>query len=474
MTLSVLVPVYNRRAALGRCLEALTRQTLPRDRFEVIVGDDGSDDRPEALADVFGTMLDLRFVRAPHRNRAAALNAAFHAARGDVVLFTDSDMLPTPTLLERHCDFHRRDPRPQAALLGFMDWAPSLAPSRFMRYIVGPTAWQFGYGALVDGGRAPWGCFYGGNTSAKRAFLAASGLHDESLARVEDIELGYRLARAGMELFYDAAAVNYHDHFVTVGAFAQRNHAVGRALVQIAERHPELIVQLPLFDGAAFARQAEGRGHTLEGLVARAEELDCRPPGSVDEGAVFLLYDLVLWLSLGQGIRSALWAGFERAETPATVIVAGGGTDPTAIAPRLRDELVALERVGWEFFFVGSEHAAQNPLARLACGVAAARARGRQLCFVHRDDLDAERIAALAAASARDPGAGLVIQRGRAGREAISIARPLFFECGGFAAEGGAESFGTPLLERIRALGYAPREIAPRAPAAEGPDGPPV
>ncbi len=468
MKLSVLIPVYNRREALGRCLAALARQTLPRREFEVVVVDDGSDDRPEALADVFRSSLDLRFVRTPHRNRAAALNAAFHASSGDVIVFTDSDMIPTPTLLERHRDFHRRDPRPQAALLGYMEWAPSLTPTRFMRYIVGPTAWQFGYGMLVDGERAPWGHFYGGNTSAKRAFLAASGLHDDALFRAEDIELGYRLARAGMELFYDAAAVNYHDHPVTVGAFARRNRAVGRALVQVAQRHPELIVMLPLFQGSAFAREAERRGWTLEALVARAEAIDREAPVLPDETAVFQLYDVILWLSLGQGVREALHEGFAQSDTPATVIVPGSGT-AAPIAPRIRDRLAALERLGWECLVVQTDFGPATRCGRLACYAAAVQARGRQLCFVHRDDLDAERVIALAEASAGEPRAGLVIQRTGDGRDAIAIPRPLFFECGGFAAEGRDDALGWRLVERVRALGYAPRELVPLAPAAATP-----
>src|SRR5437879_49387 len=229
MRLSVLIPVYDRRAQLAQCLEALARQTLPREEFEVIVCDDGSDDQPETLAADFASALDLKFVRRPHANRAAALNGGFEAARGDVIVFTDSDMVPTPSLLEKHRDFHRRDPRPQAAMLGYMDWYPGLTVTRFMRHIVSDSAWQFGYTTLTDGGVVTWGYFYGGNTSVKREFLAAHGVHDESFARAEDVELGYRLSQAGMELVYDASAVNYHNHFVTVRDFACRNQNVGRA-----------------------------------------------------------------------------------------------------------------------------------------------------------------------------------------------------------------------------------------------------
>ena len=468
MRLSVLIPVYNRRAQLAQCLDALARQTLPREEFEVIVCDDGSDDQPETLAADFASALDLKFVRRPHANRAAALNGGFEAARGDVIVFTDSDMVPTPSLLEKHRDFHRRDPRPQAAMLGYMDWYPGLTVTRFMRHIVSDSAWQFGYTTLTDGGVVTWGYFYGGNTSVKREFLAAHGVHDESFARAEDVELGYRLSQAGMELVYDASAVNYHNHFVTVRDFARRNQNVGRALVHFARRHPELTGHLPVFAGAALARETERRGLTIEGLVAKIEAIEGIELSPAEEAEIARLYEIVLAFSLGQGIREALWADFEQASAPATVIVPSGRVDESLPAP-LRDRLLALERVGYEFLLfrtTGSDGVALDPTASLgaevlhACQAAAVRASGKHLCFVHRADLDDRRLTTLAEAIAREPEAGLVIDRLVAGRDAVVIPRPVFFECGGFGKAGGDAAFGWRLLEQLGVMGYRPRDVA--------------
>ena len=466
MKLSVLIPVYNRRAALAQCLGALARQTLGRDEFEVIVCDDGSDDQPEALAEAFGSALDLRFVRRAHANRAAALNTGFHAAGGDVVLFTDSDMVPTPTLLEKHRDFHRRDPRPQAAMLGYMDWYPALPVTRFMRHIVERSAWQFGYRALTDGAPATWGYFYGGNSSVKREFLAAHGLHDESFARAEDVELGYRLSEAGMELVYDASAVNYHNHFVTVRDFVRRNENVGRALVHFARRHPELTGHLPLFAGASLARETERRGLTVDGLVAQAEAVEGLELPPAEEAEVARLYEILLAFALGQGIRETLRADFAHARARATVIVPSGQLDAPLAAP-LRDRLVALEQAGFEFllFHAGRDGLSLDPTASLgaevltACQAAAVRASGKHLCFVHRADLDDGRLTKLVETIAREPSAGLVLDRTLAGRDAVVIPRPLFFECGGFGQAGGDAAFGWRLVEKLGVLGYRPREL---------------
>ena len=98
---SVVVPVRNdRRGELRRLLDALARQSVPRDRFEVVIGDDGSTDgATEGLATADGW---IRVVRDGPRNSYAARNNAARASGPSPVLaFVDSDCIPDPDWLER-------------------------------------------------------------------------------------------------------------------------------------------------------------------------------------------------------------------------------------------------------------------------------------------------------------------------------------------------------------------------------------
>src|SRR3970040_848131 len=75
---SVVVPVRDGAAMLGRCLQAIGRN--PRDLFEVIVVDDGSTDRSAEQARALGA----RVIQMPvSRGPAAARNAGAAGARGD-------------------------------------------------------------------------------------------------------------------------------------------------------------------------------------------------------------------------------------------------------------------------------------------------------------------------------------------------------------------------------------------------------
>ena len=95
---SVIVPVRNGGVDLRALLGYLDQQTIPRDRFEVLVADDGSDDgctsgieRPDGL---------VRVLAGPPLNSYAARNRAVNDARTQVLAFTDADCRPEPQWLE--------------------------------------------------------------------------------------------------------------------------------------------------------------------------------------------------------------------------------------------------------------------------------------------------------------------------------------------------------------------------------------
>jgi GT2 family glycosyltransferase len=95
---TVIVPVYNDAGRLAGCLRALDAQTYPRDRFEVIVVDNGSMDRPH---DVVAQFPGMRLLVERTPGSYAARHRALAAARGEILAFTDADCLPDAAWLER-------------------------------------------------------------------------------------------------------------------------------------------------------------------------------------------------------------------------------------------------------------------------------------------------------------------------------------------------------------------------------------
>ena len=234
--LSVVIPSYNRAPVLARCLDALADQDPAPD--EVVVVDDGSTDGTPA---VLAERAWVRAVRRPNGGRAAAKNSGVEAARGDVVLFLDDDVLATPGLVGRHTAHHRAHPEPNEALLGLVTWAPEIEVTRHMHWLEhgGPL---FHYDEIADPGDVPWKMLYTANVSLKREFLEP---FDEGLPIFEDSELAYRLHRRGLRLRYDRDAIGWHLREETPERTERRMREVGSSAVLLYEKWPELREEPP-------------------------------------------------------------------------------------------------------------------------------------------------------------------------------------------------------------------------------------
>ncbi|OWK28194.1 glycosyltransferase family 2 protein [Sphingomonas mucosissima] len=90
--ISVIVPHYNDLSGLDRCLAALSVQSVPRSRYEIVVADNMSPCGEAAVRAVVGDR--ARLVLAPEQGAGPARNAAVAVARGPVLAFTDADCVP--------------------------------------------------------------------------------------------------------------------------------------------------------------------------------------------------------------------------------------------------------------------------------------------------------------------------------------------------------------------------------------------
>ena len=89
LTISVIIPHFNDLGGLAKCLEALSIQTYPRDRFEIIVADNNSPQGQDAVAAVIAGR--ARMVVVAQKGAGPARNGAVEVASGRLLAFIDSD-----------------------------------------------------------------------------------------------------------------------------------------------------------------------------------------------------------------------------------------------------------------------------------------------------------------------------------------------------------------------------------------------
>jgi hypothetical protein len=193
---SVIVPVRDNPAGVRALLERLDAQTLGPDRFEVVIGDDGS--RPGSLAGVPTADGRVRVVAGSPRTSYAARNRAAAAARGAVLAFIDSDCLPDARWLEEGL----------AALEGADIVAGEVSfipPAR-------PTVWSLlTIDTFLDQERnVRRSRAVTANLLVRRGDFEAWGRFDPRLASGGDFEFVLQAVGRGARLAYAPRAVVYH------------------------------------------------------------------------------------------------------------------------------------------------------------------------------------------------------------------------------------------------------------------------
>ena len=96
---SVVIPTLNSGKTLEACLRAIAMQTMPRDRYEIVLADAGSSDNTREIARACGVD---KIVENPLKTGEAGKTAGIQASAGDVIALVDSDnILPEPEWLTR-------------------------------------------------------------------------------------------------------------------------------------------------------------------------------------------------------------------------------------------------------------------------------------------------------------------------------------------------------------------------------------
>lgn len=191
--LSVIVPVHNGKLQLPRCLEALRTSVFVD--FEVIVVDDCSTDNTRQIVERFRA----RYLRTPSNiGPGGGRNLGVRHARGEIVVFVDADVVVAPDTLGRIAADFDADPH-LAALFGSYDESP--AWSDFLSQY---KNLMHHYVHQISSERAV--TFWAGcGAMRKDVFLQFGGFDTARYPEpsIEDIDLGFRITRAGRRILLD-------------------------------------------------------------------------------------------------------------------------------------------------------------------------------------------------------------------------------------------------------------------------------
>jgi GT2 family glycosyltransferase len=285
---SVIVPVYARRRALARLLDALEAQTL-RDRVEVIVVETRVVCHRSWLPARGGR--PVRHAFCARGRQGGARNLGAELATAPLLVFLDSDTVPAPDALEmlaaegQTSDVVMADIRPPAD--AYVRLANRLfdVPAYLRQFRITQRTRELGFDGFVS-------CAF----ATRAETYARAGGFDPSFAHYgyEDVEFAWRAAQAGCRFRVANGPRVVHDHPLTPASVVARFRELGRSAVHFVRLHPGIERVMPLgvrdtidgrlccdgFDeGAAAARagaaeaalRAAHRQRAMEPAVAVAE-----------------------------------------------------------------------------------------------------------------------------------------------------------------------------------------------------------
>lgn len=220
---SIIIPTYNRPERIAACLQALADLDYPRDRFEVILVDDGGSVPLEEHVSPFRERLTVSLLLQDHQGVAVGRNTAAMVARGEILVFTDDDCRPAPDWLRvladnfgdsRDCIVGGR------TLNALRDNVFSIASQSLILYLL------HYYNADPRDARF----LNGSNLAVPASLFHSLGGFDRAflLMGAEEREFCDRWRFHGYRMVYAPEAVVYHVHHLTLRSFLRQHFHYGR------------------------------------------------------------------------------------------------------------------------------------------------------------------------------------------------------------------------------------------------------
>jgi glycosyltransferase involved in cell wall biosynthesis len=225
--ISIVIPTFNSAKVLGKCLESLTNQTVGREKYEVIVVDDGSNDGTKDVVAKY----PVTYIYQQNSGPAVARNNGVRRAEGDIILFTDADCEPQPNWVDEMIKpmndpqvvgvkgiYKTRQKEPIARLVQ-IEYEHKYERMKKFKYIDFIDTYSAGY---------------------RKDIFRKYGGFDERYpkASVEDQEFSFRLSRDGHKMVFNPEAVVYHRHSSRLMDYLRKKYKIAYWKAFLLKRHP--------------------------------------------------------------------------------------------------------------------------------------------------------------------------------------------------------------------------------------------
>ena len=237
---SIVVPVYNRPDEIKELLQSLTNQTYKD--FEVLIVEDGSSFKCDAICDEFKEKLDIKYFFKPNSGRSETRNYGLERANGEFFVIFDSDVILPPHYFETVKKNIEKD---AIECYGGPDSADDSfnAVQKAINYSMTSIFTTGG----IRGGTKKVDKFSPRSFNmgfSKEVFKTVGGYKN---IIGEDIDLSIRIKNAGFKIKLIRDAYVFHKRRVSFKKFFKQVYTFGKARVLLSKMHPKSLKIVHLF-----------------------------------------------------------------------------------------------------------------------------------------------------------------------------------------------------------------------------------
>jgi len=231
MKLSVIVPAYNAEKTIGECLKSLKDQNT-KNKYEIIVVDDGSKDDTEKIVRKFGVEL----ISQKNKGPATARNSGAMAAKGEIIIFVDSDCIASKNWLEEMVN-----PFTDSKVAGVQGAYLTKQKEILAKYV------QLEIEERYDRMKKRKSIDFVGSYSAayrKKVFDEVNGFDEKfPIASGEDPDLSFKIAKKGHNLVFNPKAKVYHQHPISLLEYLHTKFYRAYWRIRLYNKHKEKIIR---------------------------------------------------------------------------------------------------------------------------------------------------------------------------------------------------------------------------------------
>lgn len=247
-TVTVQLPIYNERYVAGRLIDAVCALEYPRDRLEIQVLDDSTDETVDTVAERVAAWrargVDVHHVRRAERVgfKAGALQAGLRSARGELLAIFDADFVPDP------CFLRRTVPALADPAVGMVQARWGHINREFSLLTRIQAILLDGHFVVEHAARQESGCLFNFNGTAgiwrRQAIVDAGGWQHDTLT--EDLDLSYRAQLAGWRFVFLPDVVVPAELPAEVAAFKSQQYRWAKGSVQSSRKLLGTVLRAPL------------------------------------------------------------------------------------------------------------------------------------------------------------------------------------------------------------------------------------